>query len=78
RRHRADELRFGLATLGARYRQELETAGAHVGELGDVLAAVDAIVAAARALARNPNEALLLQALLTELPPLGTAPELRH
>ena len=70
RRHRADELRFGLATLGARYRQELGPAPLDTGALAAPVAAIDAIVDAARALVRNPNEQLLLQALFLRLPPL--------
>ena len=61
RRLRTDELRFGLATLQAAYRDELATGPR---------AAVDAITAidaAARELSRNPNETLLLQALLLKL-----------
>ncbi|HSH58088.1 MAG TPA: hypothetical protein VK988_00285, partial [Acidimicrobiales bacterium] len=69
RRQRTEELRFGLATLAARYRDELSSAGR---ELAALLAAVDAITAAAAALVRNPNETLLLQALLVGLPPVGS------
>lgn len=65
RRHRTDELRFGLATLAERYRDLLVSSPA---DPSAVLAAVDAIGAAAGALARNPNESLLLQALLLRLP----------
>ncbi|HWH34201.1 MAG TPA: hypothetical protein VNT56_02670 [Acidimicrobiales bacterium] len=67
RRHRSEELRFGLATLAGRYRDQLATAGP---ELAALLGALDAINAAAAALVRNPNETLLLQALLVRLPPL--------
>lgn len=68
RRHRMEELRFGLATLSARYRESLAdgtgpTAGAVIG-------AVAAIDAAGEALTRNPNENLLLQSLLLRLPPV--------
>ena len=59
-----DELRFGLATLQGVYRDAL-TAGDAPG-----LDAVAAITEAAEALLRNPNETLLLQALLLRLPPL--------
>jgi DNA polymerase-3 subunit delta' len=69
RRQRTEELRFGLATLAARYRDELPSAGR---ELAALLAAVDAVTAAAAALVRNPNETLLLQALLVGLPPVGS------
>jgi DNA polymerase-3 subunit delta' len=65
RRHRAEELRFGLATLAARYRESL---------LEDPLALVGAVAAidqAAEAIIRNPNEKLLLQHLLLRLPPVA-------
>ena len=66
RRHRAEELRFGLATLSARYRESL---GDGTGpQAGAVAGAVGAIDATGEALARNPNESLLLQALLLKLP----------
>lgn len=68
RRHRADELRFGLATLAGAYRDAL------VAERGDGPAIVDGLRAldrAAEGLVRNPNEALLLEALLLRLPPLS-------
>ena len=71
RRHRADELRFGLATLGARYRREIGSGACDPRGLQALVAAVDAIVDAAGALGRNPNEPLLLQALLLQLPPLA-------
>jgi DNA polymerase-3 subunit delta' len=68
RRHRAEELRFGLATLMARYRDALgDGSGPHAGPVGVAVAAIDA---AGEALTRNPNEALLLQALLLRLPPV--------
>jgi DNA polymerase III subunit delta' len=67
RRHRADELRFGLATLAARYRDAFAEGSRGPAPL---VTAVDAIHDAAEALIRNPNEALLLQALLLKLPPL--------
>lgn len=66
RRHRADELRFGLATLAARYRESLgDGTGASA---GSVINAVKAIDGAGEALTRNPNETLLLQSLLLKLP----------
>lgn len=67
RRHRAEELRFGLATLAARYRDALAAGGVDAGEVLPALAALDR---AAEALLRNPNEALLLQHLLLRLPHL--------
>ncbi|MBV8161215.1 MAG: hypothetical protein JO265_09855 [Acidimicrobiia bacterium] len=65
RRLRMDELRFGLATLQQAYRDALVDGS---GPTAGCLAAVDAIVEAAEALERNPNETLLLQALLLKLP----------
>jgi DNA polymerase-3 subunit delta' len=63
RRLRDDELRFGLATLARRYHQEL-VASPDTG----VEAALAAIQEASEALVRNPNEALLLEALALRLP----------
>jgi DNA polymerase-3 subunit delta' len=66
RRHRTEELRFGLATLAARYRVAL-------GGSSDVAGAVRSVQEldrTAEAVPRNPNEALLLQALLLRLSPL--------
>jgi DNA polymerase-3 subunit delta' len=71
RRHRTDDLRFGLATLAGRYRDALVGSGADVAAR---VAAVDAVNAAAEALTRNPNEPLLLQALFLRLPSLPPAP----
>lgn len=68
RRHRTDELRHGLALMAAAYRDAMVE-----GRLGrrDVApAAVERIHDALAALDRNPNEALLLQALLWSLPPI--------
>ena len=66
RRHRADELRFGLATLAGRYRDELVRGGGTDAGAAAVAAAVDATSEAAEALVHNPNETLLRppQALL--------------
>jgi DNA polymerase-3 subunit delta' len=66
RRQRAEELRFGLATLSAHYRESLRDGTGP--QAGDVLTAVKAIDAAGEALTRNPNETLLLQSLLLTLP----------
>ena len=68
RRHRAEELRFGLATLAGTYRDAL-AGGA--GDAAAIISGLQAIDAAAEALGRNPNETLLLQALFLKLPPLG-------
>jgi hypothetical protein len=65
-----DELRFGLATLQEAYRDGLVEGSAPAAAC---VAAVDAIGDAAEALLRNPNELLLLQALLSKLPEIATA-----
>lgn len=71
RRHRTDELRSGLAVLAATYRDLLasgiEPAGGH-GRTEAYVAAVGRIHEAVEALERNPNEPLLMQALLWSLP----------
>ena len=62
RRFRDDEFRFGLATLARRYRDLA---------VGGRSSAMDATVRITRVggeLVRNPNEALLLQALFLDLP----------
>jgi DNA polymerase-3 subunit delta' len=66
RRHRMEELRFGLATLSARYRDAL--ADGTGPNAASVVTAVKAIDGAGEALTRNPNETLLLQSLLLRLP----------
>ena len=66
RRVRTDELRAGLMTLGEAYRDRL-VAARTPGEAQDARAAAAAVDAAGRELIRNPNEALLLQALLVRL-----------
>ncbi len=62
RRLRVDELHFGLATLAGVYRDRLADDARRSG-----LAAVNAIRDANEALVRNPNAALLLQALFLRL-----------
>jgi len=66
RRHRTAELRLALATLAGVYRDALPTAA----DPAAIVAGLHRIDEAALALERNPNELLLLQALLTHLPPL--------
>jgi DNA polymerase III subunit delta' len=66
RRHRTAELQFALATFAAVYRDALPAAR-HPDVMVDGLRRIDE---AALALERFPNEALLLQALLSHLPPL--------
>jgi DNA polymerase-3 subunit delta' len=74
RRHRTDEIRFGLATLAGAYRDTLSTSPPAL----DRRTAVEAIALvedAHKSMERNPNETLLLQALLLRLPVLRvTAP----
>ena len=68
RRHRTDEIRAGLATVAAAYRDRLAE-----GTLRDPAAGVAAVKTvhdAIEALERNPNERLLLEALLLKLPPV--------
>ncbi len=66
RRHRTAEIRFGLATVASQYRDRLATAS----DPRPHLAAIAAIQAAAEAWVRNPNELLLLQALVSGLDPI--------
>ncbi len=63
---REDELRMGLATLAGRYRSALVAEGS----TSLAIAAIDRITKANEALQRNPNEALLLEALMVDLPSL--------
>jgi DNA polymerase-3 subunit delta' len=70
RRFRTAELRFGLATLAAAYRDALVDHGARP----DLVAAADRIDAAAVSLQRYPNETLLLQALVARLPVVPVGP----
>jgi DNA polymerase-3 subunit delta' len=63
---REDELRLGLATLAGRYRDRL----LDTHDPAPVVAACARITAAADALIRNPNEALLLESLFLDLPSL--------
>jgi DNA polymerase-3 subunit delta' len=67
RRHRTDEIKFGLATLAGRYRDEFTT------QPGLALAAIAAIEDAHTSMERNPNETLLLHALLLQLPSVRAA-----
>ena len=68
RRHRADELRSGLGVLAGAYRDALVEGRLPRPEAG--VTAVTRIHAALEAMERNPNETLLLQALLLDLPSL--------
>ena len=74
RRVRADELRFGLATLASIYRDALVPAHAHAAAGFGPAAAAEAIAAldvAGEAIVRNPNETLLVQGLLCTLTGAG-------
>jgi DNA polymerase-3 subunit delta' len=72
RRARTAELRLGLATLAARYRDALAAAPSRERvALLDAIGAIDDTYEAL--LVRNANEALQLQALLLRLPPLAPA-----
>lgn len=66
RRHRTDELRSGLAIIAGTYRDALVEQRARRPESAAL--AVRRIHDTIEALERNPNEALLLQALLLDLP----------
>lgn len=68
RRHRTDELRSGLSVMAGVYRDAL-VAG-NLPRPDGAVQAVRRIHQALEALDRNPNETLLLQALLLELPSL--------
>jgi len=70
RRHRTDELRSGLATLAATYRDHVVTAGkaGRSDSIETSASAVSRIHGALESLERNPNERLLLESLLWSLP----------
>ena len=65
RRLRTDELRFGFAVVSERYRAQLTEAG----DPAPALASLKALRDASEELVRNPNEALMLQALMLRLSP---------
>ena len=66
RRHRTDELRAGLATMAATYRDVLSSGSAR--DVEETAAAVHRIHGVLEALERNPNERLILENLLWSLP----------
>jgi DNA polymerase-3 subunit delta' len=72
RRHRTDELRSGLAVVAGAYRDAL--IGGRAPRPEAAISAVHRIHRALEALDRNPNEVLLLQALLLDLPSLPARP----
>ncbi|MGD0741881.1 MAG: hypothetical protein ABSA31_01095 [Acidimicrobiales bacterium] len=67
RQVRTDELRAGLATLAATYRTRLGAENLPARRAASLVAACQEIDAAATRLSRNPNETLLVQALLLRL-----------
>jgi DNA polymerase-3 subunit delta' len=67
RRHRADELRYGLAAIAGVYRDALVAGHARPEQMADASRRVHRAI---EAVERNPNEPLLLQALLLDLPAL--------
>ncbi len=69
RRQRTDELKAGLGVLAARYRDALASGQVH--HAPSIVEAVHDIHRAVESLERNPNETLLLQALLLKLPSLA-------
>ncbi len=66
RRHRDDEIRFGLATLARAYLARAVPDGPSPAEA--CLLATERVTEATGDLVRNPNETLLLQALFLDLP----------
>ncbi|HEX3459829.1 MAG TPA: hypothetical protein VHT49_02900 [Acidimicrobiales bacterium] len=81
RRWRTDELRTGLATLAAVYRDRLVTAADALRDSGspgaeadsrELVGQVAAIEQAAVVLIRNPNEGLLMEALMSRLSGLAS------
>lgn len=68
RRHRTDELLGGLAVVAGEYRDAM--AAGRVDDLDAAAAAVQRIYEAMQAFEYNPNETLLLQSLLWNLPAL--------
>jgi len=72
RRHRIDELRSGLGVIAGSYRDALVEQRATRPEA--VAQAVHRIHQTLEALERNPNELLLLQSLLLDLPSLALLP----
>jgi DNA polymerase-3 subunit delta' len=67
RRARTDELRAGLATLADAYRSRVIAPSLPARRVAGLLQACERIDEAAKWLDRNPNESMLLQALLLDL-----------
>ena len=71
RQFRTDEIRFGLATLTTRYRDQIASQPDPAADRR-AFQAIDRLRATAESLIRSPNEPLALQALLLDLPPAQT------
>ena len=69
RQFRTDEIRFGLATLTSRYREQMAAESHDPASDRRAMRAIDRLRATAESLIRSPNEALALQALFLDLPP---------
>ena len=69
RQFRTDEIRFGLATLTARYREQVASEPHDPAADRRAMRAIDRLRATAESLIRSPNEALALQDLFLDLPP---------
>jgi DNA polymerase III subunit delta' len=67
KRLRDDEVRFGLVTLQQRFAERAADPSTPAGDVRRALAAVDRIATANEHLVRNPNLALLLQALFIDV-----------
>jgi DNA polymerase-3 subunit delta' len=65
RRHRSDELRWGLAVMAGSYRDALVAGHARPEQMVQAAARIQRTIDVVE---RNPNEPLLLQALLLDLP----------
>lgn len=72
RRHRTDELRSGLATLATSYRERLAVAPDRR-RRAEAVEGVRHVDRAARSLEFNPNETLMLEALLARLGRIGVS-----
>ena len=73
RQFRTDEIRFGLATLTARYREQFVPEPHDAAADRRAMRGIDRLRTTAESLIRSPNEALALQALFLDLPPAARA-----
>ena len=72
RRHRTDELRSGLGVLTGTYRDAMVADPTHRPD--ELTAAVHRVITALAGFEYNPNEKLLLQSLLWDLPSVAALP----